>query len=326
MVPTTLSPGALTSDEIFCRYLLIVGIVLVAAGFALVIARYLLKRDIGGVGATYLGWLIMLPILLAAIWLGRVWFIGLITLVSILGFKEFARATGLYRDWIMTAFVYLAILCVGAASLMADPWTGKAGWYGLFRDMPVYIVALLLTVPIVRNRTSGQLQTVALAILGFIYIGWMFGHLGFLANTSQMVGFLLYLILAVEIADISAFTCGKLLGHRKLRSNISPNKTIAGAVGALLVSMALPWVLGFSFPEGFGTTEKILTGLIVGIGGQLGDLTMSFIKRDLAIKDMGRAIPGHGGILDRIDSLVYTAPLFMLMLQVFHGLDTLRAG
>jgi len=321
-----LSPlSAADAKDIFYHYLLIVGSLLAIAGAALVVARFGLKRDVHSVWARYLGWLIVLPIVLGAIWLGRVWFIAFITLLSIFGFKEFARATGLYRDWVMTVFVYLGILCVGAASLMVDPWTGMAGWYSLFRDMPVYGIAVLLTIPIARNRTTGQLQTVALAILAFIYIGWMFGHLGFLANTSQAVGFLLYLILAVEIADVSAFTFGKLLGHRKLRSNISPNKTIAGALGAIAVSMALPWVLGFSFPDGFGTTQKILTGLIVGIGGQLGNLTMSFIKRDLAIKDMGHAIPGHGGILDRIDSLVYTAPLFMQMLQAFYGLDALRA-
>jgi phosphatidate cytidylyltransferase len=87
--------------------------------------------------------------------------------------------------------------------------------------------------------------------------------------------------------------------------------------------MALPWLLAFSFPH-FSTREKILTGLIVGIGGQLGDLSISVIKRDLGIKDMGASLPGHGGILDRIDSLIYTAPLFLHMVHWFHGLYGVR--
>lgn len=138
----------------------------------------------------------------------------------------------------------------------------------------------------------------------------MFLHLAFLANADHAYGYVLYLLLAVELNDVAAFTFGKLFGKHPLRSNISPKKTWQGAIGALAVSMALPWALRFSFPH-FGAAQLILTGLIVGIGGQLGDLSISVIKRDVDIKDMGAAIPGHGGVLDRIDSLIYTVPLFL---------------
>src|SRR5207302_1954427 len=105
-----------------------------------------------------------------------------------------------------------------------------------------------------------------------------------------------------------------------MRTEISPNKTWEGSIGALTFSMILPWIMGFSFPH-FAPIHKILAGLIVGVGGQLGDLSISFIKRDLGIKDMGVVIPGHGGILDRIDSLIYTAPLFVHMIHWFFGLQ-----
>jgi len=104
-----------------------------------------------------------------------------------------------------------------------------------------------------------------------------------------------------------------------LRSEISPNKTWEGALGAFAVAMILPWLLRFSFPF-FGTRELILTGLIVGIGGQLGDLSISVIKREIGTKDMAATIPGHGGILDRIDSLIYVAPLFMHMAGYYYPL------
>jgi phosphatidate cytidylyltransferase len=152
-----------------------------------------------------------------------------------------------------------------------------------------------------------------------VYFGWMFGHLAFLANAKHAYSYLLYLLFAVELNDVAAFTCGKLFGRHPLRSNISPNKTWEGACGAVLVSLALPWALHFTFPH-FPPWECILVGAVVGIGGQMGDLAISVIKRDLGIKNMGAAIPGHGGALDRIDSLIYVTPLFFHIVRYSHDL------
>jgi len=306
-------------SEIFRTYALIVGGLLVVSGGVLATLDRGLKANVQPIWVTYRGWLVMVPLVLGSVLLGRVATIAGCTLLAILGLKEFARATGLYRDWWMTGCVYLATLAMAVVLLVPDPVSGKPGWFGLFTGLPVYAISLVLMVPILRNRTQGQLQMLSLAIVGFIYIGWMFGHLGFLANSNHAYGYLLYLVLAVELNDVAAFTFGKLFGRRKLCCQISPGKTWEGALGALVVSMALPWVLGFSFPH-FGTTQRILTGLIVGIGAQLGDLSISVIKRDLGIKDMGATIPGHGGILDRIDSLIYVAPLFLRMVNHFYGL------
>ncbi len=291
--------------------------VLALAGLALSIVTWVFKKDVRSIWATYRSWLVMAPLVLGGIFAGRVVVIVGLALVAGIGFKEFARATGLYRDWWMTGAVYLGIAAVGLTSLVSPPNGGPRGWYGLFMTLPVYVIALLLLVPIARNRTQGQLQALALAIVGFVYIGWMFGHLGFLANAPHAYGYLLYLIFAVELNDVAAFTCGKLFGRHKFRSEISPNKTWEGALGALAVSLTLPWLLRFSFPH-FGPLQLVLAGLIVGVGGQLGDLSISVIKRDVRIKDMGAVIPGHGGILDRVDSLIYTAPLFLHLVDYYY--------
>ena len=127
----------------------------------------------------------------------------------------------------------------------------------------------------------------------------------------------------MPLCDVAAFTFGKLFGRHKMRPNISPNKTWEGSFGAFLVGMALPWIFRFSL-EGFGTRELLLAGLIVGVGSQLGDLSISVIKRDIGIKDMGALIEGHGGVLDRIDSLIYVAPLFFHMTRFFVGIRVME--
>ncbi len=307
------------ASPVFRDYLVVLVIILVVAGALLAVFRFALRRNIGHAWKAYRGWLIMIPLVFAALFFGRETTIIFFILLSIGAFIEFARATGLYRDWWMTSVVIVGIIAVGVVSFMNDPGTGIRGWYGMLMALPVYVVAAILMIPIIRDQAKGQLQPIALALLGFIYLGWMFGHMAFLANAKNAYGYLLFLLFGVPLCDVAAFTFGRLFGRRKFRPNISPNKTWAGAIGAFAVSMAFPWLVRFSFPE-FTPSDLILAGIIVGIGSQLGDLSISVIKRDVGIKDMGTLISGHGGILDRIDSLVYVAPLFFHMVRYFHGL------
>ena len=313
-----MSPAEALESAVFRGYAALLLSALAVAGLALAIAGRVLRRDVSGVWRTYRSWLIMIPVVLGVVWLGRVATVLGVALVSIVSFKEFARATGLYRDWWMTIAVYTGIVGLAVCTLVPDPTTGEPGWYGLFMALPVYVVNAILAIPIVRNVAKGQLQRVALAILGFVYLGWMFSHVGYLANSAHAYGYLLYLFFAVEGNDIAAFLAGKLIGHRRLRAEISPNKTLGGSIGALAFSLALPWLLRGTLPH-FGPAELVLTGLIVGIGGQLGDLAISFIKRDLGVKDMGALLPGHGGLLDRVDSLIFVGPLFFHMVRWLVG-------
>ena len=310
--------NAAISNDIFLTYVMVIVGLLAVAGLMLGLMTAL-GKNVSSVWRTYRGWLVMVPLVLGTILLGRTATIVGVALLAMFGFKEFARATGLYEDWWLTGLVYLAIVLLGVASFVSDPRLGYAGWFGLFITLPAYVAAAILLVPILRNRSKGQLQQVALAIVGFLYFGWMFSHLGFLANTNYAYGYILYLVFAVEINDIAAFTCGKLFGKHKLRENISPNKTIEGAIGAVFISLLVPWMLWFSFPH-FEPWDLVLVGLIVGIGGQLGDLVISYIKRDIGIKDMGVLIQGHGGILDRVDSMIFVAPIFFHVIRWVHGI------
>jgi phosphatidate cytidylyltransferase len=316
-----MSPQIALHDPVFRAYFWIVLISLAIAGAVLGFLRFVLKKETASMFKTYWSWILIAGIGFIVVFLGRIPTILGITLLAIYAFTEFARASGLYRDSWMRGAVYVGITTVGIASLISDPRGREqgTGWYGFFVAVPAFAIALILLIPILRNRARGELQRISLAIIGFVYIGWMFGHLGFIANARNAYGYICYIIFATGLTDVAAFVFGKTFGRHPLRSEISPNKTWEGALGALGVAMILPWILRFSFPF-FGAWQLILTGLIVGIGGQLGDLSISVIKRDIGTKDMAATIPGHGGILDRIDSLVYAAPLFMHMAGYYYPL------
>jgi phosphatidate cytidylyltransferase len=310
-----MSPQIALHDPIFKTYLLIVPLTLAVTGIVLAILQYGLKKELGTIWATYRSWLVMAGLGLLFVFLGRAAVIGGVCLISIAAFRELARVSRLNEDRMLVGAVYLAIVAIGVASLGAH----RADQFTTFNTVAFFAVSLILVVPVLQNRAGSELLKISLSIVGFVCLGWMFGHVGLLTNSGNPYGFICYVIFATELNDVSAFTFGRIFGRRPLRSEISPRKTIEGALGAIAVSMLLPWVLRFSFPF-FGATQLILTGLIVGIGGLLGDLSMSMIKREVGTKDMGTAIPGHGGVLDRIDSLIYVAPLFVYMTSWFEPL------
>src|SRR6202030_1384564 len=143
----------------------------VAGGGVLAFVRFILKRETASMFRTYWSWILMAGIGLVVVFLGRIPTIVGITLLAIFAFKEFARAAGLYRDWWMTGAVYAGIITVGIASLMSHPRGEEPGngWYGFFVAVPVFAIALILLIPILRNRARGELQRMSLGIVGFAY-------------------------------------------------------------------------------------------------------------------------------------------------------------
>jgi phosphatidate cytidylyltransferase len=118
----------------------------------------------------------------------------------------------------------------------------------------------------------------------------------------------LYLVFLTEVNDIAQYIWGKLFGRTAITPTISPKKTLAGFVGGVLTTVLLAMALRFL--SGFEPVFAVASGLLIALSGFMGDLVVSAIKRDVGVKDSGVLIPGHGGMLDRIDSLTYTAPLF----------------
>jgi len=314
-----MSPSAALANEVFRIFALLTTALLVIGGATIAIVRFGFSKDVSHAWNSYRGWLVMVPTIAVSLFVGRAAAICFFAIIAVAAFIEYARATGLHRDLMMTFTALGGIAAIAAVALTQDSVTGASGSYGMFMAVPVFVSAALVLASIVRNRPEGQLKAIALALFGFVYIGWMFGHLEFLANSPNAYGYLLYLLFAVELNDVAAYVCGKLFGRHPLCTNVSPWKTREGAIGAVVISAVFPLAVRFALPD-FSALECVFAGLIVGIGGHLGDLSISVIKRDIGIKDMGTLIRGHGGVLDRIDSLLYAAPLFFHYTRYAHGL------
>jgi len=256
----------------------------------------------------YRSWLIMVPIGLLVIGIGGKLFIGALFLLSIFCIKEFTRATGLYEDWRFIAVIYL-----GCLALYLTVWIRS---YGLFVAMPAYIIAVILMIPPLCNQYKNMIQKIGLSAISVIYLSFFPAQLAFLAHHPSSFAYLAFYFIGIELNDISAYICGKLFGKHLLVSKISPKKTVEGAVGSFIIVSLYIWGVHQWVPR-FNFLLCFLSLLIFCVGGIFGDLVMSFFKRDIGIKDMGRLIPGHGGLLDRVDSLLFTSPFYFHMINYF---------
>ena len=262
----------------------------------------------------YLSWLVLVPLMAVPVLLGALWTILAVALLSLLCYREFSRVTGLAREPTVNTTAYVGILAVHFAVL--------DHWYGFFVALFPLTIGTIAAVAVFDDQPQGYIRRVALASLGYALFGAGLAHLGYMANGANYRPLVLLLLLAVELNDVFAYLSGRTFGHRKLAPNTSPNKTIGGAVGALVLTTALVAGIGHFVFEEMQLDKPVLLitlGVIVSGLGQLGDLMLSSVKRDLGIKDMGDSIPGHGGILDRFDSLILVAPAVFHFVHYFVG-------
>lgn len=263
-----------------------------------------------------LAWVVMAVLVLLPIMAGAGPTIVLVAVMSLLCFREFSRATGLFRERRMSAVVVLGIIAVNLAAL--------DHWYGLFVALGPLTFVVLASVAVTLDQPKGYIQRVGLSALAFLFFGVCLGHLSMLANGPQYRPMLMLLLVCVALNDVYAFCVGKIIGGPKLAPSTSPNKTIAGSLGALVLTTATMVLLGgFVFEhQPMGAWPRLLLlGAIVSLAGQLGDLTISSVKRDVGIKDMGAVIPGHGGVLDRCNSLLLCAPAMFHFVNYVQGVS-----
>lgn len=244
-------------------------------------------------------------IMLIPVVLGGVWYSLLIFLLAIIGLYEFLRMAGLKPYDIAGVLAYLLMINTLRPQLFSSQRLDLDDPNIL---MPVLLLLLLYSV---LRKNQFHIEHVALSILGALYIGYGFHYMDIVRSMDNGLWLTLLVLFGIWATDSGAYFVGKAFGRHKLLPAISPNKTVEGSLGGILIALVVVLALN-ALLVNLPFRQALGIALVTGIAAQLGDLVESAMKRHFGVKDSGQIIPGHGGVLDRFDSLLFVFPVLYL--------------
>ncbi|MEM1166786.1 MAG: phosphatidate cytidylyltransferase [Planctomycetota bacterium] len=269
-------------------------------------------------------WWIMAGVFVASVLIGGVGTIVLFAASSFLAFREFITLTptrrGDHRALFWAFFFVIPIQYL----LVAQE---RYGLFSIF--IPVYAFILIPARIAAAGETESFLERTSKIQWGLLSCVYFVSHvpailtLDIPGSETSNAALLFFLVLIVQLNDVFQYIVGSLFGRRPLAPRVSPNKTIEGMIGGLVGSVAVGAAMSTVTP--FGVAGAAGLAAAIAVMGVLGDLTMSAVKRDLGVKDYSDLIPGHGGVLDRLDSLTFAAPVFFHLTRYFYSGDGMTA-
>ena len=283
---------------------------------------FILKKRSGGetnpvianLNARINAWWVMLIVLAVAITLGKTAFIVLFAIISFFALREFVSLLPTRRgDYFPLLIAFYFVIPYQYYLVYID-------WYGLYSIfIPLYVFLLVPIASLKAEDTTHFLERSAKIQWGLMVSVFCISHVPALMNlkvpsfTGDKIWLAIWLIMVVQTSDVLQYVCGKLFGKHKVAPILSPSKTVEGLLGGIALATALGVAMSWLTP--FNYWEAAVIGFVVCIFGFFGGLVMSAIKRDRGVKDWGNLIHGHGGMLDRIDSICFSAPIFFHILR-----------
>ena len=259
----------------------------------------MLKRIISGV--------LLLPVLVLFLVLGGVWIQGAVLVLSMIGLHEFYKAFSPKFEAVhIIGFVFAALYLI-----FADFIINESNIFNIF--VSVFLVVLLCYM--VAFHKAANINNILITFFGFFYVPFLMSHIFLVRDYLYGQYFVWLIFISAFGCDTGAYFTGVAFGKHKLIPELSPKKTIEGSIGGIVTATLISVVYGVLIERSFALEWVntvflcMLTGIIGSVLSQFGDLAASAIKRYVGIKDYGNLIPGHGGILDRFDSVLFTAPV-----------------
>lgn len=259
-------------------------------------------------------WWVMLIVIGSAIALGNTAFIILFGFISLFALREFISLLPTRRgDYFPLLIAFYFVIPYQYYLVYID-------WYGLYSIfIPLYVFLLIPIASLKQEDTTHFLERSSKIQWGLMVSVFCISHVPALMNLKlpgfegEKIWLAIWLIMVVQASDVLQYVCGKLFGKHKVAPILSPSKTLEGLIGGVILATALGVSMAWLTP--FSYLQATVIGFIVCIFGFFGGLVMSAIKRDRGVKDWGQLIQGHGGMLDRIDSICFSAPIFFHILR-----------
>jgi phosphatidate cytidylyltransferase len=268
--------------------------------------------------------IVFVPILFVSIWFGNPWFSIVVAVAAILGIIEFYAMVA-RKGWRpLTFFGTLWTLFFIFNAYYAPQYSSNNIYIIVTSALITSAVALsLLWLLFLRPAAEGTLASWASSLAGIFYLGWLLSYWVLIMNSygGDWNGrdWVLLALFSTFAVDTVAYFVGRAWGRHKMAPTISPGKTWEGALGGLVGAIVVVIVLSLLLDVDISYSEMVLLGFLIAVFAQLGDLAESKIKRSMGVKEASNLIPGHGGILDRLDSIVFTGVVVYYCLRWFIG-------
>jgi phosphatidate cytidylyltransferase len=264
--------------------------------------------------ASIKSWLFVAPILFGLFGLPEPWPLVVLCCFSLFGAKVFFQLMGMYHR------SYFVLICYGGIALLGfSVWTEREDLYNL---TPMIVLGCSLLVPLLRNNYRRMIQYASLTSLAFVLLGWSFMHLGLILKFRNGLYELMYLIILTEFCDNTNLAISRYVGHIKLFDRIDSKRTFESTLVSGAATVLLAFAMRHLLPDR-SEVYWLTSGLVASIGGLFGDLIMTVIRRDAGLKVVGGFIIGRGDFLQRMDRLIFVAPVYYYVMDYLHSVHHL---
>ena len=255
--------------------------------------------------ASIKSWLFLAPLMFGIMGLTAPWPIIFLTMLAIYGAKVYFQILGMFHQTSFVWICYIGIIGLGVFSQMNN--------LVVYNEMPMMVLGLSCLVPLFQRNYKNMIQYISLTLLGFIFLGWSFMHLGLILNFDNGVYQVMYLIILTEFCDNTNLAISRYFKGPKIISEFNSKRTWLSTGISIFITIILAYGMRHLLPD---SSEKywLASGLIASFGGVIGDMVMIVVRRDAGVKIVSGFILGRGDFLQRMDRLIFVAPIYYFVM------------